>query len=513
MPAIVLLLAGVTGVSCYVGVSAAKHHNLEVATEGMRNLFRMMVMTRKWNADHGGVYVLVDGDTQPNEYLEHKYRDIRDGAGRALTMVNPAFMTREIAALASDADHVYIHLTSLRPIRPGNKPDDWERAALERFERGENEALSVEMSANRESLRFMAPLLVTQGCLACHEKHGYKLGDVRGGISVSVNYSPIELAVGNDARALVLTHLMFFLVSAALSMVLLELLRHRWVALDDTIDKLRRTQKELVSSEKMASLGRMVAGFAHELNTPMGVALSAITHGQESVDDLGRLLGRDEVEEEDLRKPIETIRESQGLALTNLRRSADLVLRFKRTSIDRGSAERRSFCVSQLIGDVLASLRNTLKHLPIEIQVECPPDLTVYGTPGLFDQIFINLVMNSVHHGFDDGARSGRIRIEVAPSKAEGLLHIHYSDDGKGVAREVIGKMFEPFVTTRRSKGGSGLGMFVVYNIVNADLGGNIRCESTLGQGVHFYLDIPWTFQSSPITPDAAEAVKGGRGP
>ena len=202
MPAIVLLLAGVSGVSgvsCYVGVSAAKHHNLEVATEGMRNLFRMMVMTRKWNADHGGVYVLVDGDTQPNEYLEHKYRDIRDGAGRALTMVNPAFMTREIAALASDANHVYIHLTSLRPIRPGNKPDDWERAALERFERGENEALSVEMFANRESLRFMAPLLVTQGCLACHEKHGYKLGDVRGGISVSVSYSPIELAVGNDA--------------------------------------------------------------------------------------------------------------------------------------------------------------------------------------------------------------------------------------------------------------------------------------------------------------------------
>ena len=306
---------------------------------------------------------------------------------------------------------------------------------------------------------------------------------------------------------------MFFLVSAALSMALLELLRHRWVALDDTIGKLRRTQKELVSSEKMASLGRMVAGFAHELNTPMGVALSAITHGQESVDDLGRLLGRDEVEEEDLRKPIETIRESQGLALTNLRRGADLVLRFKQTSIDRGSAERRSFCVSQLIGDVLASLRNTLKHLPIEIQVECPPDLTVYGTPGLFDQIFINLVMNSVHHGFDDGARSGRIRIEVAPSKAEGLLHIHYSDDGNGVAPEIIGKMFEPFVTTRRSKGGSGLGMFVVYNIVNADLGGNIRCESSPGQGVHFYLDIPWTVQSSPITPDPAEAVEGGRGP
>ena len=491
LPTIVLLLALLTVISAYVSMQLARHHNLEIATEGARNIFRMAVITRQWNADHGGVYVLVDPKTQPNPFLAHEKRDIQDQFGRQLTLMNPAFMTREIAEVAERSGHLFLHITSLKPIRPTNQADDWETAALQAFEQGTEEVYSVENFGGRQSLRYMAVLKVNQSCMSCHEQQGYRVGDVRGGISVSVDFTAIEASMNKDLRTLVITHVLFFLTAALLSALLLEILRRRWMSLDETIETLQTTRDELISSEKMASLGRLVAGFAHEINTPMGVAVSAISHGQDSLQSLEQLLTQDEVTAEALHAPLEALRESQRLALANLRRGADLVHRFKRTSVDQGSAEKRQFSLTEAIQDVLATLHTVLKRLPVKVQVNCPAELSIYGTPGLIEQLLTNFVMNSVLHGFDDGARSGSILIEARERSAEGQLEIHYADDGTGIAPEILGKIFEPFTTTRRGKGGSGLGLFIVYNIVTRDLGGSIRCESTAGHGTHFLIDIP----------------------
>lgn len=492
LPLALVALTAITVASGYQSVAAARHHNLEVATVGVRQVFEAIVLVRGWAASHGGFYVPVDERTPPNPYLKHLRRDIHDEHGRLLTLVNPAYMTRQIAELADQREALRIHITSLNPLRPENMADAWESDALRQFaDRTRSEVVSVEDFQGRRSLRYMAPLVVEKPCLACHAQQGYVLGDIRGGISIATDYAPVEAAMHSDIVNIVVTHLMFLLISASLSIGLLEIIRRRWIALNTTIAMLQETRDELVKSEKIASLGRLVAGFAHELNTPMGVALSAVTHGQQAIEKLGRLLGREEVHEAELREPIEAINESHRLALANLRRGSDMVMRFKRTSIDRNTEEVRRFQIAELINDVLISLHSTLKHLPIDVKVACPPELAVVSVPGLLEQVLVNLIMNSIHHGFDDGSRSGRIDIVVEPDAKSEVLHIHYADDGVGIAPAVINSMFEPFVTTRRGKGGSGLGLYIVYNIVTMDLGGTVRCDSAPGQGAHFYIDVP----------------------
>lgn len=160
-----------------------------IARERGAALFSLIETTREWNAMHGGVYVVVDGATQPNPWLEHPARDLQTSDGVRLTMVNPAYMTRQIADLALHADGARLHITSLKPIRPENLADDWETDALARFEAGEREVLALVEGAEEGRgpvHRYMAPLVVREPCLQCHAEQGYVLGDIRGGISVTM---------------------------------------------------------------------------------------------------------------------------------------------------------------------------------------------------------------------------------------------------------------------------------------------------------------------------------------
>jgi diguanylate cyclase (GGDEF)-like protein/PAS domain S-box-containing protein len=160
-----------------------------IARERGAALFSLIETTREWNAMHGGVYVVVDGATQPNPWLQHPARDLQTSDGVRLTMVNPAYMTRQIADLALHADGARLHITSLKPIRPENLADDWEADALARFEAGEREVLALVEGAEEGRgpvHRYMAPLVVREPCLQCHAEQGYVLGDIRGGISVTM---------------------------------------------------------------------------------------------------------------------------------------------------------------------------------------------------------------------------------------------------------------------------------------------------------------------------------------
>ncbi|MGR8932218.1 MAG: sensor histidine kinase, partial [Gammaproteobacteria bacterium] len=259
--------------------------------------------------------------------------------------------------------------------------------------------------------------------------------------------------------------------------------------LEDNLETLRTTRQQLVEAEKMALLGRLVAGFAHEINTPVGVAVGAITHGDATISKLRALLSQESVSERELTEQLDYLQEGHELAFSNLRRAADLVQRFKRTSIDCSSEQEREYDLAELIRDVLMVLRNVLKHTAIEVKVECPENLKLYGTPGLLEQVLTNLITNSVTHGFDEGKRAGHISIRA--SQSEQRLHVDYQDDGVGMNDMVKRQVFEPFFTTRRDRGGSGLGLYVVYNIVTQQMGGTIKVLSTFGAGCRFLIDCP----------------------
>ncbi|HEC86234.1 MAG TPA: hybrid sensor histidine kinase/response regulator [Thioploca sp.] len=253
--------------------------------------------------------------------------------------------------------------------------------------------------------------------------------------------------------------------------------------------RLHRLRQELIQSEKMASLGRLVAGFAHEINTPIGVAVTSASTLQVYAKKINKLLEQEEVDIDELVSALEMIDEGANLTLSNLERAADLVTSFKRTAVDQTSEQLRLFDVKEAIKDTINTLHNRFKKTAIEIHITCPKDFVIYSVPGAFEQILTNLLMNSLIHGFDEGKNAGVIPITV---RREGKhLHLEYSDTGKGIAPENLEKIFEPFFTTHRGMG-SGLGMYICYNIVTRQLHGSMTCDSTLGKGVQFLIDFPF---------------------
>lgn len=492
LPLMFLVITLLMAVSLLIRIDGVQKHNLDVATEGARNIFRIVVLTRQWNANHGGVYVFASEKTPVNEYLQHPRRMIETAEKEELVLLNPAYMTRQIAELAATDNelHLRLHITSLKPIRPQNVADAWETQALKEFETGTQEIASVEVENGQRYLRYMSPLMVKESCLTCHAKQGYKLGDVRGGISVSLQMDSIDKAMNNEMVGSIISHAASYGLLIMISWGLIELLARRWRALNDNIDMLTATRHELVENEKMASLGRLVSGFAHEINTPVGVAVGAISHSDETIATLKTLLSKEEVTEQELNQQLDYLSEGHYLALANLRRAADLVQRFKRTSIDRGSQQKREYQLSELIQDVLTTLHNTLKRTEIRLDVNCPENLKLYGTPGLLEQVLTNLITNSVSHGFDNGTHAGKISINVLASNEKRLV-IDYQDDGVGMNENVKKQAFEPFFTTNRDKGGSGLGLYVIYNIVTQQMAGTIQIISAPNEGTQFHIECP----------------------
>lgn len=258
--------------------------------------------------------------------------------------------------------------------------------------------------------------------------------------------------------------------------------------LQQTLEDLKRTQSQLVLSEKLAALGELVAGIAHEINTPVGVALSAGSTLAEKTRSLTDLFSQGEMKRSDLTQYLNDTREGTDMIHANLNRASELIRSFKMVAVDQVSGGRRVFNVKSYIDEVLLSLRPKLKRTRHRIEVSCDEHLMIDSFPGAFSQILTNFIINSLVHGFETD-QEGSIRIEV--SRTNGALDLHYFDNGKGLAPEIRDRIFEPFFTTARSQGSTGLGLHIVFNIVTRSLGGTIRCESTPGEGTHFHIVMP----------------------
>ena len=212
-----------------------------VARERGAALFRLLELTRNWNARHGGVYVPVTDVTQPNPYLEHDQRDLLTRDGVQLTMINPAYMTRQIAGIARRADGIQLHITSLKPIRPDNAPDAWEAEALRRFEGGLDEIVEM-MPGSPAAHRYMAPLKVTGDCLQCHERQGYVTGQVLGGISVTMPTENLLQIRDADRIRSSVEHLLMFGAVAGLLYLLVRRTRNHM----RTLEKIAIEQEQVI---------------------------------------------------------------------------------------------------------------------------------------------------------------------------------------------------------------------------------------------------------------------------
>ncbi len=495
--AVVIVSFGIT----FYRTSAFQHDLvLEQAARQARIIHKQILLTRRWVSDHNGLFFFKTADVKANPFL--KDMEIFDEQGRSLVKRNPAMVTRELSEYANREGLFSYRVTTLQPINPSNAPDDFERKSLELFEQGAEEVIEIYADEAGKVLRYMAPLLVEESCKDCHHEKEYIPGDTRGGLSISIpiNWAFDDIAQNNRMllgiwfiTILVVGFTIFLLVDilvvrrlgklakamdrfpedgkqieelpvnddevGKLSLKLKELCRR----LLTSQQELDRTREQVFQGEKLASLGRLTAGIAHEINNPLGGMQNCIKSMQESPED--RELNRRYLEllSKGLKRIGETVRQ-----LLNFGRREPLQL--------------RPVVVDDLIRECFTLLEYGLKHIDLIMDLKLKRVFNV--DVEALKQVIVNIGLNAIQ-AMPDG---GKLTVETLESSTH--LFIKFTDTGIGMDEEHIQKIFDPFYTTKEVGEGTGLGLSVTYSLVQS-MKGKITVTSKKGEGTCFLLELP----------------------
>lgn len=263
--------------------------------------------------------------------------------------------------------------------------------------------------------------------------------------------------------------------------------------LQQTLERLSRSQAQLVEREKMASLGELVAGVAHEINTPVGIGITATSMLRGESQHIRQAMEQGTLSQRQFNEFLKSVEEGTEITWRNLERAAELIRSFKQVAVDQSSEAVRQFDLYSYFVEVINSLKPKLRRANHQVILDGTQQLIVNAQPGHFAQLLTNLVMNSLIHGFD-GMDNGVIRISLTLQEQlgeQGLIRFEYSDNGHGISSDNLRKLFVPFFTTRRNYGGSGLGTHIVYNIVTHALHGSISATSEVGRGLSYLIEFP----------------------
>jgi signal transduction histidine kinase len=473
---------------------------LEQAARQARIIHKQILLTRRWVSDHNGLFFFKTEKVKANPLLEEM--EIFDEQGRQLVKRNPAMVTRELSEYADREGLFSYRVTTLQPINPDNAPDEFERKSLKLFEQGVKEVIEIHTDSDARTLHYIAPLLVEESCKECHFDRDYIPGDTRGGLSITI---PVDWAfddITKNNRMLLGIWFITILVVGATIFLLIDFFIVRRLGLlanamdrfpldkeriedlpvnDDEVGRLSQKLKELCSrhvasqqeldktreqvfqGEKLAALGRLSAGIAHEINNPLGGMQNCIKSMQESPDDREMNQRYLELLSKGLKRIGETVRQ-----LLNFGRREPLQL--------------RSVQVDDLIRECFTLLEYGLKdiELSLDLKLTRPFNVDVEA----LKQVIVNIGLNSIQAMSDGG------KLTVQSRETDTGLQINFIDTGIGMNEEQVHKIFDPFYTTKDVGEGTGLGLFVTYSLVQ-NMNGNITVASQKGQGTSFQLDLP----------------------
>lgn len=258
---------------------------------------------------------------------------------------------------------------------------------------------------------------------------------------------------------------------------------------EKALTELKETQESLIEAEKLAALGSLVAGVAHEVNNPVGISLTVASSLGRRCETFAQEMDQGPMRKSRLTEFIGANREAADQLVSNLQRAGELIQSFKQVAVDRSHADRRNFDLAESTEQIVASLRPGLRKSQVQLSLDMPEGIVMDSYPGPYGQVLTNLVLNAATHAFGDG-KPGNVSVQARRVGAD-QIEIVFSDDGRGMTEEVQRKAFDPFFTTRRAQGGTGLGLHIVYNLVTRRLGGRITLSSLPGLGSTFRIVLP----------------------
>jgi signal transduction histidine kinase len=450
------------GVLFGIQYTSERQSTQTMMVQAAKGIFQQVVLTREWNTQYGGVYVPVAGDSQPNPYLPDDRRTLTTTDGQMLARVNPAFMTRQISEIAARRDGVNLRITSLNPLRPENAPTPWEARALADFEEDKPEVQGIEATASGPVFRYMAPLEVTEACLPCHAKQGYKLGEVRGGISISLPAGHFlaaqSAAIGGTAGLYALIWLVGGVCTGLGTATILD----------------GKTKAEAANRAKTTFL----AILSHELRTPLNGVLGML-----------EILSATPLDDEQH----SLVDDAQSAALAMNAQVQELL---ELAGLESGQVvlQNTRFCPVQVIEEALAPQAQAARCKGLAFALYPAPDLPaeLFGDGVRLGRIVAIVADNAVKF-----TASGRVTVTVSAGCAAGAcrLTVVVADTGCGIDPERLSAIFEPFfqvedVLTRR-KPGLGAGLTIARK--HADiLGATLTCHSLPGRGATFTITAPF---------------------
>lgn len=475
-----------------------------------RMLHKQILMTRKWVADHNGLFFMRQPGVEPNPFL--KDPEMVDAEGIRYVKRNPAMVTRELSSYAAQEGFCGYRVTTLKPINPDNAPDPWEKKSLLLFESGVAEVIEFTNKDNHPALRYIAPLAVEESCLECHDHQGYKVGDIRGGLSVTIPVDWAYESISKNNRLLlfiatitiIIVGLAIYLLIDVLVVRRLDVLKkameqypqqkpsnatlpkggdeigrltdqfndfcHR---LDTSQDELDQSRKQVFQNDKLAALGRLAAGVAHEVNNPLGGMLNCVKSMGENPDD------------KTLHKRYLDLMEKGLKRIGNI---VQQLLNFGR----REPLQFRVASIDNLLRESFVLLDYGLKKLNVQLELGIADSYPIDSAA--LQQIIVNITMNAMQAMPEGGD------LIVSTSVEEDMAVLSFKDSGPGISEENLMHIFEPFFTTKDVGEGTGLGLAVTYALVQR-MHGVILVESTEGKGTCFIIRLP-------LTPETKDVIK-----
>jgi len=502
--------------SVYWNISHDREQVIQLAKNTAKAYFKKDLALRLWASEHGGIYVPRTDDTIPNRYMQHVIdRDIQTLDGRKLTLMNHAYMITQMTENYSELFGVSSRMVANVVLNPENKADEFESNAIEIFKSGEIKEIAHRgIFENKDQLRVVRPFIMEQSCVKCHGDLGFDIGDVRGLAEILIPLKPYQKLGEEGIRSTIYFHIVIYIIGLVgllfsiyraainfrerekftldlyrINLTLDQKVKSRTIELEESLEKLKKTQSKLIETEKMSSLGSLVAGVSHEINTPLGISITGITHIQSENQKILELMNEGKLGKNALSQYLTSVDEMSESMFLSLRSAADLIRSFKQVAIDQHVEEKRLFNLRSYCNEVLLSLNNQLKLTNIRVQNLIEESIEINTFAGVFSQMWTNFIMNSLIHGYGNNKVEGTIVIKGWVESD--ILTLVYEDDGVGIDKELHNKIFDPFFTTKLGKGGSGLGLNIIYNLIIHKLNGNIRCENNQPNGIKMIVDIP----------------------